>query len=310
VFLHDRLDLRTGDVVPAGDDQVVGPGLVLQSAVLALDEDVAGVRPAVPARVSLFLRAVPVLDAGRAADGEQSGLAAVALLARVRIDDLTLVARNGEPRRRRVDLLVVTVADEDVQHLRRPDPVQQFDAVLLLERFEGRRRQRFAGAHPHSERGDVVLLRTVGVLGEHLVERRRDRTQDRDAVLVDGFEEVAGSGVLCEARARAEAERERDEVPVAVRERERRVTAEHVLLGRFEAVPSVRVRAGEHLAMRVDRAFRATGRPAGVQHQREVVAPGSGGVEFGARRRHQVVVVVVVVVGSGALGDDDVFDGV
>src|SRR5262249_50822155 len=124
------LDLRTGDAVAAGDDHVVGPGLVPEVAVGIPDVGVAGQVPAV-----LHVAALPIVAqvtaAGGALDGEAPRLAIRYRLA-VGIEHRGGVAGDRQAGRARSDV-VVGGRDEDVQQLGAADAVDDLDAGGLLE---------------------------------------------------------------------------------------------------------------------------------------------------------------------------------
>src|SRR5208282_2199476 len=124
------LDLGPGDVVAGRDDHVVAARLEPVVAVGITDVGVAGNVPAVPHVVALALVG-QVAAAGRALDGEPSGLA-VGYLVAVLVQDPGPVAGDGLTGRAGPDV-AVGGGDEHVQHLGRADAVDDRQAGGLAE---------------------------------------------------------------------------------------------------------------------------------------------------------------------------------
>src|SRR5699024_443883 len=139
---HRLLDLGRGDVVARGDDHVVAARLVPEVALVVCAERVAGDVPAV-LHVVRLPRIVQVAAPGRTLDRRPA-----ARSGRDRLGAVVHVGRHtagdGEPGRARPDV-VAGGGDEDVQHLRRPDAVDDADPGLVLELLPGAGRQVLAG---------------------------------------------------------------------------------------------------------------------------------------------------------------------
>ena len=145
VFDEHVLDFRPGDVVAAADDQIVGTALIPEVAVFVLPVDVARNVPAAAHVLALPFGLPPVPASGWAANRKEPGCAA-RHFAKILVHDARVVAghdraggtgTNGSG----------TGGDEDVEHLGRPDAVQELDPRPAAPFFVDRGGQRLAGAH-------------------------------------------------------------------------------------------------------------------------------------------------------------------
>src|SRR6266545_490481 len=143
VLQQDALDLRRGDLVPGGDDEVVGPRLIPEVAVLVGAVGVAGQIPAVLHVSLLALGIVEVAAAGRTAHGEAADLSEGHLLALL-VHDLYSIAGHGLAGGARPDV-ALGGAQEGVEHLGRADAVEDRETGRPAPGLPGRDRQGLAG---------------------------------------------------------------------------------------------------------------------------------------------------------------------
>ena len=128
------LDLRAGDVVARRDDHVVVAGLVPEVPVLVLYVGVAGDVPAV-LDIELLPLVGEVPAPGRSSDGQPS-LRAGCHLTAVHVEHRRHVSGDSSSGRARSDV-VTGRCDEDVEHLRRPDAVDDPDSGRVVEGLPG-----------------------------------------------------------------------------------------------------------------------------------------------------------------------------
>src|SRR5438093_763384 len=179
MLLQNVLHFGAGDLVAAGHDHVVGAALVGEVAVHVHRVDVPGDVPAAPPHVlRLPVRLAPVLAAGRALDGDEPGLARRQLAAGL-VDHATVVAADGHAGGARPHAPALR-RDEDVEHLRGADAVEQLDAGPLAPLLPGRRRQRLGRRDAEPETAEVVALAHLRDV-EHQAVRRRGAEAERHA---------------------------------------------------------------------------------------------------------------------------------
>ena len=136
------------DVVTGRDDHVVGARLVPEISVVVEQVCVAGEVPAVLHVVALA-RVGEIPAAGGALHREPPDVARRQRLAVV-VEDARDVARHRLARRARPDF-VAGCGDEDVQHLRRADPVDDAHAGRVLPDRARRDGQRLAGGDARAQ---------------------------------------------------------------------------------------------------------------------------------------------------------------
>ena len=265
-LVHDQrlLDLGPGDVVAAGHDHVVGARLVVEVAVLVDDIGVAGDVPAVADVVELP-GVVEVATAGRATHGEPPDDAR-AYIVHVVVDDARLVPRHRPPGRAGADV-VVRGTDEDVNHLRRADAVDDRDARGLVPGLPHGPRQRLARRDAAAQARDPA----IDAERQHAAIGGRCREAGRGAVALDRVEQLVGSALLEQDGGRADPHRERHDAAEAERERDRGRADEDVVAARAHDLARERVAHREYVAVEVHRALRPAGRAAGVGDQHHVV---------------------------------------
>src|SRR5205807_9876255 len=122
------------DVVTRADDHVVGPRLIVEIAVRIAHVDVAGDVPAV-SNVRLLAVAPKVAAACRPLY-RQPSQPSVGHWPAVRILDLRHLSRHGAPGAPGPDL-VAGGGDEDVQHLRRPNAVDDANHACIVAGLPG-----------------------------------------------------------------------------------------------------------------------------------------------------------------------------
>ena len=136
---QDVLHLQPGNLVTGGNDQVVGPGVIPEIAVLIHAEGVAGQVPAA-LHVILLARVVQIDAAGRAAHRQPPELARRQRV-QVVVHHPGLVARNHLARGAGPDGAGRGMQD-GVQHLRRAEAVQDLHPRHGLPAFQRGGRQR------------------------------------------------------------------------------------------------------------------------------------------------------------------------
>src|SRR5687768_18196336 len=134
------LYFRTGNVVSTGDDHVVRAGLVPEVSIGVELVRIACEIPAVLDVFPLLLDVVEVPAAGRPTHGKPSHRAIWRIIAII-VDDLRLISRNDFPCRTR-SYVIFWRADEDVEHLRGTDPVDDLQARRVQPRFVHAQRER------------------------------------------------------------------------------------------------------------------------------------------------------------------------
>ena len=215
-----RLDFGRRDPLPRDLEHVVAAALVGEIAVGVDVVLVAGDVPVALERGLRLLVLVPVVGGARVTGNpEVSRLSPTELFAIV-VDDLRAIAGNRCAARAALRLARV-VRDEDVQHLRRTDPVKDLEAEAGLPLLEQRLRQGFAGAHTHPQRGQVIGEAFRRIREERRVESRGGK-QDRRLLLRDEAVHQLGRRPLGFVdRGRTGTEREEHAVaePVSVEER-------------------------------------------------------------------------------------------
>ncbi len=184
---QDLVDLQRRDVDAAADDQVLGAAGDADEALRILDAEIAGLDALAVERID---RAVVVEIADRhlrPADRDLALDAGRAFLA-LRIGDHQLLMQRRKPDR--AHLLGVVAVAADPAGLRHAVHLQQRDAVHLLELRPLLRGQRRRRAAHQPERRDV-LRGVADRLVEQHVQHGRHAGRERDAVLLDPFEEAA-----------------------------------------------------------------------------------------------------------------------
>src|SRR6202171_1401261 len=142
-------DLWARDVVARADDHVVSPGLITEVAVPVAHIDVPGDVPAV-SNVRRLPVASKVAASGRTFHGQASELSILYRPA-FWVLDLGHVTWHSSPGAAGADL-ITGGGDEDVEHLRRADAVDDSDPARVVDRVPRRLRQRLLWRHARAQR--------------------------------------------------------------------------------------------------------------------------------------------------------------
>src|SRR5215211_6780224 len=163
-------DLHRRDPEAADLDHVVRASLVPVEAFLVSPVPVAGEDPlALHSRLGLLVVAPVVGRGGIPLDREVPRLAILRGVAFL-VEDLGLVTRNGCPAGAGLEG-IRRVGDEDVQHLRGADAVEDGQAEGLIPAAPHAGGQRLGGRDAQAYRGEVVV-RSTRVVEDRVVERR------------------------------------------------------------------------------------------------------------------------------------------
>ncbi len=247
---------------------------------------------------------VPVAGgARRPADLQLSHLALLCRVAAL-VHQAQLVARHRFARGA-VAQVARPVGEEDVQHLGRPDSVQDLQPGPLLPALRDLRREGFPGrdAQPQPH---LLPFREVGVREHRRVERRHSienrRFLFREPLEHGGRRRAFGH----QNRSGAGRERKGERVAEAVREKELRRGEDDIALLVPEDRLGVELRREDHAGMNVNRALRHAGRAGGIQPEAGIVGRGRCGRKPGFPLRQHLFERGVTL--SAAPGDDDVFE--
>src|SRR6185503_1955804 len=184
-------------------------------ALVVPSERVAGDVPAVLDVPPLAIDVAKVATARGTAHGQPADFATFHFGA-AGINAPRFVARNHAAGRSGSNV-VSARRDEDVQHLRGADAVDDTNARSLLPRLERRSRQMLAGRYALSKRRNVVRSEHA----EHRAVCCRRRPADGGAMLLDALDELWRSGLLQQQRRCTNAHWEQDQPTEAERERKR-----------------------------------------------------------------------------------------
>ena len=304
-MLHERgLDLGRRHPLPGDFEHVVGAAFVRVVAVRVEVVLVAGDVPLAFERGLRLLVLVPVVGGARVArDPEVAGRAWPEVVPVV-VHDLRAIAGDRGPARARARA-AGDVRDEDVQHLRGPDPVEDLQAESLPPRLEQRLGQRLAGGDAHPERGEVVSEVLLGIREQGRIERWRGEEDGRPLRRDEAVHEVGRRALGLVDGRRADAEREEDAVAETVRVEQGRDGEVAIAFGRREHRRAVRLAAIDHVVLQVHGALREAGRARRVQPEARVVRRRVRGREL-VRRRGQEALQRQRLRRCVASGHDDV----
>src|SRR4051794_18551750 len=290
VLEQDRLDLERADPVARRDDDVVGPALVPDVAVLVDARGVLGVEPLAAEGLPRGLLVVPVAEGVvRVRARAQADLAPLPLGQGllVLVEDLHVPARHRLAHGALADLHERVVGDERIG-LRQPVVVEHREAVLLTEPADRLGVERLAGGAD-----DAELLRVAGAGvrdRHHRAHRGRRREDVRRLVAREEVELLGGvdpalalehelhGPVAPRAEQRRDARRPRP-LPHAVE-----------ALAVLDVVAVEELLVGEQVAVRVHDALGEPGRARRVVELRGVVGRRVDGLELGLAALEQLVV--------------------
>ena len=171
------------------------------------------------------------------------------------VQDSRLVPRYGFARRTRADRPGL-VGDEDVQDLRRADPVQDLHPVAFFEPLEDRRWERLAGRNAPAHRREVAFAlvgQDLGIVGRHGEEERRP-------MRFDDLEHVGRRWRTSKQhRGAAHAEWEVQPVAQAIGKEELGHAEAAVTLGHVQHATGVQIGAHHHVTVLVNAALGKAG---------------------------------------------------
>ena len=186
------------------------------------------------------------------------------------VDDAHFVAGHRAAGRARSDV-AGPVADEDVQHLRGADAVEDVEPHTVAPSLQQRLRQRLAGRDAHAQ---PIARRQLGFGEQHRVKRRYTAEKRRAVLSEDRLHHRRRRPHGREHHGGADRERKRQRVAEPVGEEQFRRGEHHVVGGDAEHVAAVGVRGELEIAVAMDHAFRIAGGAGGVQPERRLVATG------------------------------------
>ncbi len=196
-----------------------------------------------------------------------------------------------------------SVRQEDVQHLRRADAVEDLDAVVRSPALADVLRQRFAGRHADAQ-PDVGLRGKVRRRKHRGVERRH-AVEDRRAIRSETFRDGRWRWALGHQHGGcADRQRKRERVAEAIGEEQLRRREHDIVLPDAEDAAAVQLRGLDEAGVDMHRALRHAGRARRVEPEANVVRTGRRGVEcIGPAREQRVEREMATGI---AAGHDDV----
>ena len=217
-----------------------------------------------------LLHLLPVADRARASPYPQPPDLPVRNLPALVVAHPDLEARHGRAQRSRPDV-PRAVGDEDVPHLRRPQPVEQLHAERLVPPPVKLLRQRLSGRRGETKAGEVPLP-GVGVR-EHVVDHRRHVDQHGGSEALDAVEERIGRAPLRPERRRsADGEGEQQVGARGVPEVQLGDGERDVVLAHPEHALAITLRRVGEGPVRLENRFGPPRRAAGEEPDRRVVA--------------------------------------
>src|SRR5258706_571083 len=305
-FMRDEsgFDLGGRDVDARDLQHVVGAPAVYVVAVPVQAVLVAALRPASHESAAAFLVIVPIAcSARRPADLQLSHLSLLCRVAAL-VHQAQLVARHRFARGA-VAQVARPVGEEDVQHLGRPDSVQDLQPGPLLPALRDLRREGLP--RPDAQPPPHLLPFSEGGARQHRSVERRHSGEKRRFLFREPLEHGRRRRALGhQNRSGAGRERKGERVAEAVREKELCRGEDDIAFLVPEDRLGVELRREDHARMNVNRTLRHAGRAGGIQPEAGIVGRGRCGCKPGFSLRQHLFELGMAL--SAAPGDDDVLE--
>ena len=252
-------DFEGGDPDPRHLEHVVGAPAIDQPSVLAAFVFVAGAGPGALEGGAALVSLVPISVSGGVASDQQFADLADPDFTSSLIDKPDFIARNGHAAGS-INDVTFAVRQEDMQHLGRPDTVEDVDTGPGKPAFADGRRKRFARRNAKSQRRLDPVIAVTG--RQHGREQCRHTAEQGRAFVGQDFQHPVRRGPSGKQQRRgADRHREGHGVAKTVGKEDLCRRIDKVILTNTQHLATIGIRGGAKAAMNVCDALRLAGGP-------------------------------------------------